>query len=104
VTHQNCGHVKQRLSDLGCPLDCIEGFLGYAGMGRKQMNSSQKDSYLQTPPVQPIDVEQQVETPTTLAFTSLARTLNSIPANKNHCICGCTMVNWRKSRLGFVCI
>jgi hypothetical protein len=54
VTHQNRGQVQQRLSDLGCPLDTIERFIGYAGMGQKQMNSSQKDSYLHTPPVQPV--------------------------------------------------
>lgn len=54
VTHQNRGQVQQRLSDLGCPLDTIERFIGYAGMGQKQMNTSMKDSYLHTPPVQPV--------------------------------------------------
>ena len=54
VTHQNRGQVQQRLSDKGCPMDTIERFIGYAGMGQKQMNGSQKDSYMHTPPVAPV--------------------------------------------------
>jgi hypothetical protein len=54
VTHQNHGQVQQWFSDLGCPLDTIERFIGYAGMGQKQMNLRQKDSYLHTPHVQPV--------------------------------------------------
>jgi hypothetical protein len=35
-------------------MDDIERFIGYAGMGQKQMNANQKDTYMQTPPVQPV--------------------------------------------------
>jgi hypothetical protein len=35
-------------------MDTIERFIGYAGMGQKQMNTNQKDSYMHTPPVQPV--------------------------------------------------
>jgi hypothetical protein len=42
------------LVDKGCPLDTLERFIGYAGVGQKEMNKSQKRSYLFTPPVQPV--------------------------------------------------
>jgi hypothetical protein len=54
VTHQQRGQVQQKLSDKGCPLDTLERFMGYAGAGQKEMNKNQKDSYLFTPPVQPV--------------------------------------------------
>jgi hypothetical protein len=54
VTHQQWGQVQQRLTDAGCPLDTLERFIGYAGMGQKQMNATQKESYLYTPSVQPV--------------------------------------------------
>lgn len=54
VTHQNRSQVQQRLSDLGCPLDTIERFIGYAVHGQKAMNGAMRDSYLTSTPVQPV--------------------------------------------------
>jgi hypothetical protein len=54
VTHQNRSQVQQKLCNLGCPMDTLERFIGYKPEGVKQMNQSQKDSYLFGPPVQPV--------------------------------------------------